>query len=411
MFSTGRQRLMDTSESRDWPEGEYSVEPSSTEPADDEPLSTTGIEEIVSDGPEDGPDGGKEEDETSSSPLSGDEEEEATIAQPEPAPWTLPIRAAPILSLQGEDVVEFPLSQHVSGLTSTSVVLDDKLMRIVEARYDPDGVRRLNVRMALVKEHISGYSHSHLDIFARLQPVWWSAIGLGVLFATSWFQGLLVLGGGMFVLAGVAGLLLMRLDLHRLSFSDHGGRHDFYLSGWRQEPYLIHNSTALLGPAFVQFLRTGELETLHINNVVDAMGRSPEPAPVRIDAPELNTGAALPEPKNHAESSFTSVPMVDSPASSKVASLAPPDLVTNVQAGPPVSEPAPSSTSPPSSNQAPPPPAATLVAPPPPSPTLPPPPPPVASLPPPPVLPPAPLPPPPPPSTPVDEDSLWDDLS
>ena len=46
--------------------------------------------------------------------------------------------------------------------------MDDELMRIVEARYDPDGVRRLNVRMALVKEHISGYSHTHLDLFQKL---------------------------------------------------------------------------------------------------------------------------------------------------------------------------------------------------------------------------------------------------
>ena len=66
---------------------------------------------------------------------------------------------------QGEKVVEFPLSQHVNGLESTSLVMDDELMRIVEARYDADGVRRLNVRMALVKEHISGYSHTHLDLF------------------------------------------------------------------------------------------------------------------------------------------------------------------------------------------------------------------------------------------------------
>ena len=83
--------------------------------------------------------------------------------------WTLPIRAAPILALQGEDVIEFPLSQHRSGLESTSLIMDDELMRIVEARYDPDGVRRLNVRMALVKEHISGYSHTHLDLFQKLQ--------------------------------------------------------------------------------------------------------------------------------------------------------------------------------------------------------------------------------------------------
>ena len=180
---------------------------------------------------------------------------------PEPSPtpsdaWTLPIRAAPVLALQGEDVVEFPLSQHRSGLESTSLVMDDHLMRIVEARYDPDGVRRLNVRMALVKEHISGYSHSHLDLFHKLRGVWWGAIGFGLVMATGFAQGVLALGGGAFVLAGVAGLLMAQLDLHRLSFSDHGGRHDIYLSGCRQEPYLIHNSTALLGPAFVDFLRT-----------------------------------------------------------------------------------------------------------------------------------------------------------
>ena len=32
-------------------------------------------------------------------------------------PWTLPVRAAPILALQGETVVEFPLSQHLNGLS------------------------------------------------------------------------------------------------------------------------------------------------------------------------------------------------------------------------------------------------------------------------------------------------------
>lgn len=100
----------------------------------------------------------------------------------------------------------------------------------------------------------------------------------------------------MFVLAGVAGLLLMRLDLHRISFSDHGGRHDFYLSGWRQEPYLIHNSTALLGPAFVEFLRTGELETVHIDNVIESMGRPQEPAPLIKAAPAPKPAATLPEP-------------------------------------------------------------------------------------------------------------------
>jgi len=323
----------------------------------------------------------------------------------EPTPWTLPIRAAPILALQGEEVVEFPLSQHRNGLESTSLVMDEKLMRIVEARYDPDGVRRLNVRMALVKEHISGYSHTHLDLFQKLQGVWWGAIGFGVLMATSFAQGLLAIGGGAFVLAGVAGLLLTQLDLHRISFSDHGGRHDFYLSGWRQEPYLIHNSTALLGPAFVEFLRTSTLETQHIDAVIEAMAAPPQPAPTPVLAPAPEAPQPLPLPPPTTASNPTpheaSTPTGPPPASMPVG-------------GPPVSTAnalpaAPLPTPPAAAQTAPPPP---VVLPPPPAPLPAP-----APLPPPPPaqLPPAPLPPallPPPPSkAQMDEDALWDDLT
>jgi hypothetical protein len=258
--------------------------------------------------------------------------------------------------------------------------------------------------MALVKEHISGYSHTHLDVFAKLQPAWWTSIGLGLLFATSWFQGLLLLGGGMFVLAGVAGLLLMRLDLHRISFSDHGGRHDFYLSGWRQEPYLIHNSTALLGPAFVEFLRTGELETAHIDNVIESMGRPQEPAPLLKTAPAPKQEATLPEPAARPALPPPKAPVSDLPE--PPAPVALPSSSSPV--GPPIGPPAPV-TEPtiPQPTNAPPPPVASLPSPPQPSPS---PPPPVASLPPPPALPPAPLPPP-PAGRLVDEDALWDELS
>ena len=341
---------------------------------------------------------------------SADASTPGALQSPAPEAWTLPIRAAPVLALQGETVVEFPLSQHVSGHESTSVVMDKELMRIVEARYDPDGVRRLNVRMALVKEHISGYSHTHLDVFQKLQSVWWASIGFGLLFATSLFQGALALGGGMFVLAGVAGLLMMKLDLHRLSFSDHGGRHDFYLSGWRQDPYLLHNSTALLGPALVEFLRTGELETDHIEAVLDAMAVQAAPAPALTAPPqptEPKVPAQLPAPINVAESGPTN------PEPSPLPGPVPSAPLPAAPAGPPTSssvEPLPPLPPPPA-------PVASSAEP---LPSLPPPPAPVASLPPPPAaspaLPPAPLPPAPlPPPTltkaEVDEKALWGDLA
>ena len=316
--------------------------------------------------------------------------------------WTFPVRAAPILALQGEDVVEFPLSQHLSGTESTSLVMDDHLMRIVEARYDSDGVRRLNVRMALVKEHISGYSHAHLDLFQKLRPVWWGAIGFGLVMATSFVQGLLAVGGGAFVLTGVAGLLMAQLDLHRISFSDHGGRHDFYLSGWRQEPYLIHNSTALLGPAFVDFLRTSEFDTQHIDAVLEAMRVRAQPAPVPAPPAE----PALPAPPNVSPSlPLPPTPMTivqDAPAPA-AASGGPP--ISTEQGGPPPAlPPPPTAVLPPPVNPQPTPPPPTMAPAPLPTPAPP------VQLPPAP-LPMAPLPPPPMPASQVDEDALWNDLS
>jgi len=346
-------------------------------------------------------------DDTSDLADNESEPSDEPLPSDEPTPWTLPIRAAPILALQGEEVVEFPLSQHRNGLESTSLIMDEKLMRIVEARYDPDGVRRLNVRMALVKEHISGYSHTHLDLFQKLQGVWWGAIGFGVLMATSFAQGLLAIGGGAFVLAGVAGLLLTQLDLHRISFSDHGGRHDFYLSGWRQEPYLIHNSTALLGPAFVEFLRTSTLETQHIDAVIEAMAAPPQPAPAPVlaPAPEAPQPLPLPPPANSStnpsvETSPTTAP---APPASAFVSGPPASTVNALPAAPLPTPPAAAQTAPPPPVALPPPPAplpapAPLPTPPPPA-----------------QLPPAPLPPallPPPPSkAQMDEDALWDDLT
>ncbi|MDP6199291.1 MAG: hypothetical protein QF531_00840 [Candidatus Poseidonia sp.] len=329
-------------------------------------------------------------------------EDEAAVDEEktEPAPWTLPIRAAPILALQDEVVTEFPLSQHLNGLESTSLVVDEHLMRIVESRFDPDGVRRLNVRMALVKEHISGYSHTHLDLFAKLQPLWWAAIAFGTVVSLGFAQSVLAISGAPFILAGVAGWLVAKLDLHRLSFSDHGGRHDFYLSGWRQEPYLIHNSTALLGPAFVDFLRNGEIETQHINNVVESMGKPPEPAPV----PSLPPTTVEPE-----------APLLLPPTAMEMAGPPvmqsepePPLEPMQVTQTPPLAQTSPELLPPPVPEATPPGPPPPIHAPAPP----------ISHAPSPPMampapLPPAPLPPlelPPAPAVHVDEDALWDDL-
>ena len=326
----------------------------------------------------------------------------------EPTGWSLPVRAAPILSEQGESVVEFPLSQHRSGRVSTSLVMDDHLLRLVEARLDDDGIRRLDVRMALVKAHLSGYSHTHLDLFQRMMPVWWTSLAAGLLMSTGLVQGWFALSGGLFAFAGLAGMLLAKLDLHRLSFSDHGGRHDFYLSGWGEDPHLIRNSTALLGPAFVDFLRNGELETAHIDAVVASLATEAvvlTPLPVSTgavpgapralpvpSAPPTPQTAATPNTSEMAHGPApTNAPMEEpTPSTSEASNKAPPlSTVDTLPLGPPVNPPGP--------------PASLPVPAPPPRTPLPPPNPPV--------LPPAPLPPlPPSPAVHSAEDALWDDL-
>lgn len=337
------------------------------------------------------------------------------------APWEFPVRAAPILALQGEEVTEFPLSQDRSGHTSTSLVLDERLLRVVEARHDEDGVRRLNVRMALMKEDISGYSHTHLDVFQRLTPVWWASIFSGLLMATTLVQGWLGLSGGLFVFAGVAGLLVGKLDLHRISFSDRGGRHDFYLSGWRQHPVLIHNSMALLGPAFVDFLRTGAFETTHIDAVVASMAAPQETAPSVQPQPHL--ALSSPQPDSSAPRMITNETTISSiqnqPAPMRNERLVNSALTDkggmggSPSAAPPASPtPLPAPLPPPTNAGQPLPMPLQHPTPAPLSSALPPaplpPPPPAASL------PPAPLPPPPMPlpqqPARTSEDALWDDL-
>ena len=99
---------MDEDDFPAWPAHEDDDQPDESAPADEaKEEGETASEDAPSDDGSDGSD--------------GDDGHEANNLAPEA--WTLPVRAAPILALQGEDVVEFPLSQHLNGLESTSLVM------------------------------------------------------------------------------------------------------------------------------------------------------------------------------------------------------------------------------------------------------------------------------------------------
>ena len=155
-----------------------SEDDSSSWPEDEDPFSTM-VENS------------EEEEETQESTEIKDDNEHMEIDETESEetivniPWSLPIRSAPIMAQTGDIVQEFPLNESPDGLNSTSLVVDDELIRIVEANYGEDGQRRLNVK-TVMKQHLTGFSHSHNELMHKHQWLWIAAffVGLGFSFVS-----------------------------------------------------------------------------------------------------------------------------------------------------------------------------------------------------------------------------------
>ena len=111
-----------------WPDDDedpFAPTSSDEEEAQDEPLETDTEQE---------PTDVAEEDNHTSSEIENPEE----IANQ----WTLPVRVAPILSMSGEEVAEFPLNESPNGRKNTSLIVSDNLIRVIEATYDDDRTTR-----------------------------------------------------------------------------------------------------------------------------------------------------------------------------------------------------------------------------------------------------------------------------
>ena len=122
---------------------------SSSWPDDDDPFSTIEekaekTEEII------------DSEEIDDSPPSTEQEDAPQSDMIENIPWSLPIRSAPIMAQTRDIVQEFPLNESPDGLNSTSIVVNDDLIRIVEATYGEDGQRRLNVK-TVMKQKLTGF--------------------------------------------------------------------------------------------------------------------------------------------------------------------------------------------------------------------------------------------------------------
>ena len=308
---------------------------------------------------------------------SPDEEQSVAIEQ-----WTLPVRVAPVMAISGEEVEEFPLNESVDGRRNTSLVVSDNLIRIIKVTYDDDGQRRLNVKTVL-KNELTGFTHSHNELMHKHQWLWISAAVAGLVATFIPFFGFF----GQFILAGgLIGWLYMHLEIHTLEFSTSGSKHRVQFTGYGSNRPMFRASMALIGPTIAKYMDTGEFDTQSITTFHDSLAKpaiQQMPAIVMADDGTLEAlPAQIPPVPEPAVSLAPPAKSVETPAP-----LPPPAPPTNIPQPATTQTPEPTAMAgPPSSSQTPQP----LTAPPPPPPlTAAPPPPPL-----PPPLPPATMPPP-----------------
>ena len=360
-----------------------SEESSSSWPDDEDPFSTIEKEVVKV---EETPESNETEVNNEDSAVEEIEKKEETVN----IPWSLPIRSAPIMAQTGDIVQEFPLNESPDGLNSTSIVVNDGLIRIVEANYGEDGHRRLNVK-TVMKQDLTGFSHTHNELMHKHQWLWIVAFIVGLGFS---FIAQLSMFGQLLLWIGLIGWIYMHLEVHNLEFSTHGSKHKVTFTGYGSNRSMFRASMALIGPTMAKYIETGEFDTKSIEDLHESLSKPPEVIPQAPQMAPMQPIMMESPMSNEIPAIIQSEAMVSPPAPPEVNQLPPPAPPASAQqSGPPASNsmpiPAPPEANqlpppaPPEANQLPPPPMAVMNNSLPPA-TLPPPlPPPGGSLPPP----------------------------
>ena len=244
--------------------------------------------------------------------------------------WTLPVRVKPVLALNGEEVVEFPLNETLDGRKNTSLVLNDDLLRIIEVSYDDDGQRRLNVK-AVLKNELTGFSHYHNELMHKHQWLWITSFiaGLILIFIPYFgFLGQLLIGVGLF------GWTYMHLEIHTLEFSTSGSKHKVTLTGYGSNRPKFRISMALIGPAVADYMESGNFDVDSINSLHESISIPTEPAQTPQPTPQFvivdNNNPSLEQLTNQALPSNS----FDTPPSQMIQQTAP--VETQQTMGPPI---------------------------------------------------------------------------
>ena len=224
------------------------------------------------------------ENDTEQEPIDATEEETHSSIEIENSEntaiqWTLPVRVAPILSMSGEEVAEFPLNESPNGRKNTSLIVSDNLIRVIEATYDDDGQRRLNVK-AVLKNELTGFSHNHNELMHKHQWMWISSFLIGLI--TSSFIPFVGFLGQILLAVGIIGWVYMHLEVHTLEFSTSGSKHKIAFTGYGSNRPMFRASMALIGPTIAKYMDTGEFDTESIVNLHESLAIPAPPLPQKI---------------------------------------------------------------------------------------------------------------------------------
>ena len=325
---------------------------SSSWPDDEDPFSA--IEEKADEGGE-----SQESLETKEIEEEGEVEESEVEETVVNVPWSLPIRSAPIMAQTGDIVQEFPLNESPDGLSSTSIVVNENLIRIVEANYGEDGQRRLNVK-TVMKQELTGFSHTHNELMHKHQWLWIVAFFVGLGFS---FVAQLSMFGQLLLGIGLIGWIYMHLEVHNLEFSTHGSKHKVTFTGYGSNRAMFRASMALIGPTMAKYIETGELDTKSIDDLHESLSKPPEVIPPMpqmapmepvIMAPKMTDEEPMVMENVPAPPEANQLPPPAPPEANQLPPPAPPEPVQ--QNGPPASN-TMAPPAPPQTNQLPPPPA------------------------------------------------------
>lgn len=326
---------MDEGESTEWPDDD--THPfGDSEPEQKPPLTTISNENL----------GTHEEDSKEETEEELGDSKSNSEGLSETMDWKLPVRAAPLLQqFHNEEVTEYPLQQSADGRKTTSLVIDDDLLRIIDSSLDDDGQRRLKVSLSMKRE-ITGFKHQHNELMHKHQLLWLGSFLCGVVFLLTSFTAFNFIGG-ILVALGAWFWSLMHLETHHLEFSNSGGTLSHSLRGYGTNRPFFRASMALIGSEMAGLLRNGVLETEALDHLHTSLtAPAPAPTPVPIPMPvqqtqtpfEVQSPTAIPQPGFVTPTPIPLLPVQIPPPPTQIPQ--PPLAVeTTSMVGPPVASP------------------------------------------------------------------------